>query len=588
MRQNDRREMKFGTELLARGKPVWSGWSKLFLVGAVLAAGAFSDGTRSPLRAAFPYERFDDAVLSIPSKAGPAQEWDGVEVGLREIFLKKTSVSNHWSLASATGKRLHAAVAEFYLERDYRPVWTIDGKLSAKARAVLGKLKVSDDDGLDPRAYALPDELVSHVGRKSLREAATLEILISQAVLAYAQDAQGGRVNGNRLSGYIDVKPSRPDPIQALHKVAQARRPAEALDSFNPPHEGFQKLRDKLIEMRADKILKRFDEEAPQPIPVGETLREGDQGPRVVLLRRRLNAPTAPDGAADVFDASLKEAVIAFQKSSSLTADGIAGARTILALNGATSEGAEADIVANLERWRWLPRDLGAFHVMVNVPEFLARIYNDGEVVYETKVVVGTARNQTPVFSEDMNHVIVNPYWNVPYSITSKEMLPGIRANPVNYLTNRGYEVVRNGRVVDPLSVDWAGVNLRSVRIRQKPGGRNALGNIKFMFPNRHAVYMHDTPSKSLFGRVTRAFSHGCVRVEDPFAFADAVLRQEEGWNGARLKKAIGGKERRINLKHKVPVHIVYFTSFVDDEGRLQRRPDIYGQNGKLEAALGL
>lgn len=241
----------------------------------------------------------------------------------------------------------------------------------------------------------------------------------------------------------------------------------------------------------------------------------------------------------------MKDAVVAFQSENGLQADGVVGSRTLLALNAASEDGMTvSDILANMERWRWMPRDMGAFHIFVNIPEFSARLFRDGTKVYETRVVVGKPSNQTPVFSDVMDHVIVNPYWNVPYSIASEELLPSILSD-ASYLPRRNYEVLAGGRVVDPASVDWSGVNLNQVRIRQRPGSGNALGQIKFMFPNRHAVYLHDTPSKSLFARSARAFSHGCVRVQDPFDFADALLQLDTQWTAARLKSMIGGEEKR-------------------------------------------
>jgi len=336
---------------------------------------------------------------------------------------------------------------------------------------------------------------------------------------------------------------------------------------------------------------------APAAETVADDMAAAEQAPDVTAVETpAVETPAVEDAAAvartdavdpEFFDAALKEAVLAFQRENGLHADGIVGPRTLLALNAVADDGmAVSDIVANMERWRWLPRDLGAFHVKVNIPEFKVRIVRDGEVVHETRVVVGKPSNQTPVFSDEIDHLIVNPYWNVPYSIASQELLPSIRANPTGYMARRNYEVLAGGRVVSPASVDWQSVNLRSVRIRQRPGAGNALGKIKFMFPNRHSVYLHDTPSKRLFGRSSRAFSHGCVRVQDPFDFADALLQLDPQWDKAALQRLFGPRERRVNLERPVPVHLTYFTAHVDAAGKLQRRPDIYGHNARLTKAL--
>ena len=217
-----------------------------------------------------------------------------------------------------------------------------------------------------------------------------------------------------------------------------------------------------------------------------------------------------------------------------------------------------------------MPRDLGADHIEVNIPEFTARVLRDGEVTHQTRVVVGKPDHPTPVFSQVMRFIIVNPYWNVPVSIIKKEMMPKLAADP-NYFADHGYEVVeRNGQTF----------------VRQPPGDGNALGRIKFMFPNSHSVYLHDTNAKGLFARDERALSHGCVRVEDPFAFAEAVLGGK--WTADRVESMVGGDERTVMLPRPLPIHILYFTAFVDPEAGFQVRGDVYGYMGKVETALGL
>jgi murein L,D-transpeptidase YcbB/YkuD len=224
---------------------------------------------------------------------------------------------------------------------------------------------------------------------------------------------------------------------------------------------------------------------------------------------------------------------------------------------------------------------------MVNIPEFLVRIVEGGATVYEDRVIVGKPTNQTPIFSKAMQHVIVNPYWNVPTSIAVKEMLPRLAADP-GYFARQGFELVNaRGHVVSPYAVNWRAVTAGRFRFRQPPGERNALGRIKFMLPNEHDVYIHDTPTRSLFANAIRAYSHGCIRVHEPFRFADALLA-DQGIDGARLKKLIGGPERTLMLKRHIPVHIVYFTAGVGKDGKVEARPDIYGHDARLKATLGL
>ncbi|WP_051242543.1 L,D-transpeptidase family protein [Stappia stellulata] len=565
----------------------------------------------------------DDAVSSGPADTRSlltAQPATALQVLLEDTASRADPDAQTPFLTDARRK----AVAAFYAARDYAPVWTRDGAPTLGAYQLVARMERAGEDGLSAEAYALSADLLARVGRLDDDAAARFERALSAALLTYAEHAQAGRVEPSSLSGYITASPEKPEAALVLETLAASADPVAALDGYNPPHSGFQALRTKLAELRKAAA----GETGPPVVPAGKVLKEGVRDARVAVLRERLGLASAQpietpaDGQAAeaaektveavdagageptgqtragseagagaesdpaLFDTAVKDAVFAFQEENGLHADGIVGPRTLLALNATADDGmAISDIIANMERWRWLPRDLGAFHVSVNIPEFKVRLVRDGAQVYETRVVVGKPANQTPVFSDEMDHVIVNPYWNVPYSIASQELLPSIRANPA-YLGARNYEVLAGGRVVNPSSIDWAGVNLRSVRIRQRPGSGNALGRIKFMFPNRHSVYLHDTPSKSLFNRSRRAFSHGCVRVQDPFDFADALLQLDPQWDAAALKKMIGGREKRVNLKRHVPVHLTYFTAHVDAAGRLQRRPDIYGHNARLTKAL--
>ena len=481
-------------------------------------------------------------------------------------------------------KRHHAAVREFYRTRNWRPVWTNNGGLTDAALDVIDRLRRASEDGLDPRAYPAPRTDFLRNPESAAKDIADAEIRVAVSLLEYAEHAQAGRVDPAAISGYLTPTRNRPDPIAVLQTVSDAQNPGDTLAGYNPTHEGYVRLREALAELR------RADEtdDAPEPIPSGRAMRFGMTDDRVPLLRARLELERPVDIEDDLFDETLSKAVRQFQRQSGLRTDGIVGPRTLAALNGENERFTTADVIANMERWRWLPRQLGDFHVHVNVPEYLVRVKRRGKTVHTTRVVVGKQANQTPIFSDEMDHLVVNPYWNVPFSIASKEMLPQIQRDPGAYFARRGYEVIRRGRVVSPYSVHWTAENLRKVRIRQRPGARNALGRIKFMFPNKHSVYLHDTPSKSLFKRNVRAFSHGCVRVHNPLQFADAILINEPKWNSRRIEKMFGGRERRIDLAGKIPVHITYFTHMVNKKGELITKRDIYGHHKKTKAALGL
>ncbi len=481
-------------------------------------------------------------------------------------------------------KRDRAAMAEFYSERDYQPVWIKDGRLTPAATAVMARIARASEDGLDPAAYVLPVKTLGSSAPLGPELAAATEMTLDRALLTYARQAYAGRLDPASIGKLITVKPLLPDPVEVLATVSTASDPGAAVESYNPPHEGYRRLKAALAEARQGPAAA-----APAPIAEGKLLKLGVSDPRVPALRARLGLAPVAD-KPELYDNALAEAVARFQAASGLKADGAAGGTTIAFLNGVGKD-KTAEIIANMERWRWLPRDLGTFHVEVNVPEFEVRVFDGGKLIHQTRVVTGKVTNQTPIFSDEMESIVVNPSWNVPASITTKEMLPKLRSDP-SYLSRNGYQVLANvgGKMqpVSPGSVDWSTVSARNIQIRQRPGDDNALGAIKFLFPNEHSVYLHDTPSKSLFQRDSRAFSHGCVRVQNPLDFADVLLAYEGGWTSQRLRKMVGGRESWVNLPKKIPIHIIYFTAFVDDAGKLETRPDIYGYNARVERALGL
>ncbi len=299
-------------------------------------------------------------------------------------------------------------------------------------------------------------------------------------------------------------------------------------------------------------------------------------------------AQAVPAVGDDVYGPELADAIRAFQKQADLGVDGVVGPRTLAALNGRSVESQIARVKLNLERLRWLPRSLADRHVFVNQAFFQAWIMDDGRKVYRTDVIVGKPNYQTAVFMDEMETVIFNPYWHVPRSIAANEMLPHLRVDPT-YLARQGYEVVDvRGQITDSTRIDWTQYNQETLPydIRQPPGPRNALGRVKFLFPNRHAIYMHDTPARSLFSRTVRAFSHGCIRVGTPIKFARAILGVE-GWSAEEVDRAIASSERQeVTLKRKVPVYIGYYTAWPDDDGTMKFRNDIYSRDRVLTQAF--
>jgi murein L,D-transpeptidase YcbB/YkuD len=498
--------------------------------------------------------------------------------------------------AAPKGTRAYAQTQKlyfFYGSRHFEPLWLsqdADGKVvfSQNAEKIIDVFKRSELEGFRPSDYLTADLDPAAAGTDPAKLAA-LETAFSAAAIKYAQDAFGGRVNPRDVNSSWTIEPKRINEAELLVELAGSNDPGQILLDLSPKQREFVALRSVLARFYDGSVI-----DAAVTIPDGATLKPGMKDERVTLLRQRLDVPepdipetAGAEAAVDIsYDKPLVEAVTAFQQSLGLAADGVVGPATIAALNGGSATTKE-DIIANMERWRWEPDDYGKFEVEVNIPEFRLWIKKDGEVVHTTRVVVGRPQNQTPVFNNSIKHIVVNPYWNVPSSIAVNEIKPHLIANP-GYLDSQNMEMLYGGKVVNASAIDWTQTNINQFHVRQKPGRGNALGQIKFLFPNEHDVYLHDTPSKSLFARSFRAYSHGCVRVENPMEFADALLRLEPELTVSTLEASFGDKERWFNLTNHIPVHLSYFTLRVDEDGTIRSYGDVYGANKKLIELLGL
>ncbi len=446
------------------------------------------------------------------------------------------------------------AIRAFYAARDFAPVWVARNGLTPAAASALARLARADEDGLDLSAFALPKGPLPDASPERLAEA---EIVISAAVVAHAMQASGARLVPRRISPAIAARPSVADPGLALAAVAAAVDPGAALEDFNPRQKGYLDLRDQLSRLRADAPL------AAPRIPTGPTLGIGMADPRVALVRARFRLGSDADAKdALVYDARLASAVAAFQRANGLAANGALTPATIEALSSDPVARRKAMILANMEMWRWEPRAMGEERIEINIPDYSLKVMDGENLVHRARVIVGKPDTPTPIFSNEMRYILVNPIWRVPDSIIRKEMAPKLAQDP-DYLTRQGFEASRVGdRLV----------------VRQPPGEANALGRILFMFPNEHAVYLHDTPARGLFAASRRAFSHGCVRVEQPWRLAELVMGgASAGWTAGRLQSLLGASERTVLLPRTIPIHLEYFTEFVDESGALQDREDIYG-----------
>lgn len=502
------------------------------------------------------------------------------ETPLARLIKDRLNASYYGATPSTRAYTTAQKLYYFYGERHFEPLWltaAADGSesFSPAALKIIDVFKAAASEGFRPSDYLTPAIELASAGTDPAR-LADLETAFSAATLRYAHDAYMGRVAPETVSANIDPETKRLDAAALLVKLASSDAPDKVLAGLDPLDPEFAALKAALAKLNGN-----GEGGEAIVIPAGKTLKPGMKDARLDLLRQRLKVP-APAEDAETYDPDLVAAVTDFQTSLGIAADGIVGPATLAALNNGGTISRE-DIIANMERWRWLPQDLGELHVLVNIPEFRVSVVDNGVTAYSTRVVVGKPATPTPVFSNSIKNIVVNPYWNVPTSIVAKEIAPHMLANP-GYLDSQNMEIVSGARVIDASAIDWASVTQSNWRysIRQRPGGGNALGEVKFLFPNDHDVYLHDTPSKSLFGSAVRAYSHGCVRVQHPMDFADALLKSQPNLNASVLESMFGPKERWVNLKTHVPVHIAYFTVRADASGVLRSYADIYGHNRKL------
>jgi len=461
-------------------------------------------------------------------------------------------------------KRERAAVESLYQARHLAPLWLDKGIENARAQAVIARLKGADADGLDVSDYKPP--AFAGLSPDALAEA---ELKLTQIVLTYARHLQAGRFPYTRVSNNIELPQAPPDPAEVLGKIAQAANAGTALDDFSPPHEGYKKLKAMLAQLRgkaspvpeiADGPLLKLNPKAPM------------EDPRVPQLRAKLGL--GGDASDLKYDSKLAEAVKKFQRANDLPVTGNLDARTLKELNGPTADRQIESVISNMERWRWYPRDLGNAYVIVNLPDFSLRVMHNGAEAWSSRIVIGKTDMPTPLLSETMKYITINPTWNVPTSIVQNEYLPALQQDPT-VLERMGLKLVYNRD--------------GSVHIYQPPGEANALGRIRFNFPNRFLVYQHDTPDKQLFAHDMRAYSHGCMRVQDPAKYAEVLLniaRPGENWTADKVKRMFGTGEQDIQLPATIWVLLTYQNAFVDDAGKLQIRRDIYNIDSRTLAAI--
>ncbi|QIX59994.1 L,D-transpeptidase family protein [Hymenobacter lutimineralis] len=495
---------------------------------------------------------------------------------------------------------------KFYRERDFRLGWFRGHELVPQAKTMLSVINKAGEEGLDPKDYKVKDfdklfaELEAAQMDTTKRNALEkqIDVALSGTYFNWASDFYRGTVNPREVKS-IDwqVKRNKIKLHKALMTILKERESTYPYYEFEPLHPEYDRLKKALADYRE---LQRQGGWAQ--LPATTKLKPGDSSPTVELLQQRLLNKPAPATAQAVpvsnggasaapapkYDGELVAAVKEFQELNGLKPDGVVGGETLKQLNVPIQSRIE-QITLNMERWRWIPKRFEADYLLVNIPDYKLHVIEDNKEVFDMRVIVGKALNATPVFSDKMEYVVLAPYWNVPYSIIDKEMRANLTNNPVGTLDRLDMEVVKGSGAkatpIDPTSVDWANLTEKTWKytLRRRPGPKNDLGDVKFIFPNSNDVYLHDTPHDELFNQTKRGFSHGCVRVEEPIKLAEYLLRNKSGYDEAKILDVISQrKEQYVALPEKLPVYLVYFTSWVDEAGKVHFREDIYGHDKSL------
>jgi len=488
----------------------------------------------------------------------------------------------------------------FYRGRGFRPAWISDDLDLSDAASLLLALRRVEDDGLDPESYHLAalEALTAEVTREiekggsavSAEKLADLEMLLTDSFLLCGSHLVHGQVNPETVQSEWFIKGRYEDLASVLENGLTTKDVGAALESLKPSHSVYRSLKAALKQVR-DEVYRG----GRPDIGLGPELKAGDRGMRVVVLREWLKASgdlaqPGEDGA-DLFDAALEQAVKKFQRRHGLEANGGVDPETTAAL-AVSSEYRMRQVRANLERWRWITSNLGDRYILINIADFSVHLIEGESEIMSLLAVVGTSYRRTPDFSGRMTYLEVNPSWNIPPRLAREDILPKVKKNP-GYLQEKGIQVfgdwTADAAEIDSDSIDWSRVDAESLayKFRQRPGPLNALGQIKFVFPNKFDVYLHDTPAKELFKKAVRNFSSGCIRVERPMELAAYLLKDDPEWDETKLREAIQtGETRTIPLKHPINVHLLYWTAWMDGEGRIHFREDIYGRDAALYAAL--
>jgi L,D-transpeptidase YcbB len=489
-------------------------------------------------------------------------------------------------------KKVKNKTIQFYKLTAYKTKW-LEYKHPTKSFAAFVKaVGEGAQYGLNPEDYHVQeisqslDSLYDNKDRTP-EDVARMDIRVTASFFLFTTHLNEGRIRHMGYGDFIWKKNiPREDDIKLLAENSSGNL-YEIIDKLHPPHEQYEKLRKALVEYRKLESSKNL----AQPVSLGpRTLKPGDKSAQIPYVRKRLMLtdvePYTPDDSL-LYDDKLAEAMKKFQARHGLIADGNIGATTLKYINQSFKD--KADLIElNLERIRWLPHKYGDDYISVNVPEYMLRVYENGKKKLQMRVVLGTEFNATPVFNDTLEYIVFSPTWNVPESILKDEIIPDLQVNPLAYDPAR-FIFYQNGKEIDPEEIDWTDedLNPEEFKIVERPGEENSLGQVKFVMPNNFNIYLHDTPAESLFKRNKRAFSHGCIRLEKPMEFAKYLLRDNNNWNEKRMEEAMQSEEPvTVHLKKKYHVEIEYRTVWVDENGLLNFREDVYGHDKRQLAML--
>jgi murein L,D-transpeptidase YcbB/YkuD len=548
----------------------------------IISTALFTAGLSLPAVAEKNVEKDADIAASIATTTPEEMKAPPIEPATFELAIAALVREELGEAQDGEGREanVHNSLRAFYAGSDASPIWVSESGPLQKARNLSKEISNADAYGLDPKAYVLPEFDSSDKSRKQL---AKYELAMTRAALDYAHHAKAGRIHPSKVRHSLNDPLSLKDPRAFLEALRSGDDVEAQLRDLHSKHPQFVSLKKKLAELRGG-----GDEKPRVQIPDGPALRTGMKHEHVALLRKRLKID---GGDANKFDDDLKAAVIAFQKKKGVKADGVVGNGTRRVLNGDSNEKQIVRVLINMERWRWLPDnmagDAGIF-VWANIPEFRVRVMKGDKVVFTERVIVGKTNKQTPVFSDKMEWIEFHPTWYVPNSIKVDDIKPSLRRTTSRVMERYHLRLNCGAHGSDWKKIDWNKVDIRGCSVSQPPGERSVLGDFKFKFPNKHDVYMHDTPQKGLFKTNTRTYSHGCVRIQDPRRMAEVLLAHDKGMTSTRIGQILKGPKRlhKEDLTKHIPVHMTYFTAIFNNEGVFQTKFDYYGHDRRLAQAL--